>query len=114
MKTKVLLLLAVFLFTLSMLSYAMSDSVSTAINKKQAEVFSSKLQQKILLNDSQTDQIKSILTLYISQSNFSEENSEITLNKVESVLTQRQKAKFDIIKAEWWNNFIKYLNKQKP
>ncbi len=112
MKVKVPVLLAMFLFTFSILCFPMKDSTNTVTNIKQAGISAAMLQQKILLNDKETDQIKSILTEFAGSNNFSEINSQNTLLKVESVLDQRQKAKFDIIKTEWWNNFMKGMNKK--
>ena len=112
MKTKVSVLAALIFLILSLFNFPMSNSIAAVVNGKQAEASAEKLQFKILLNDSQTNEIKAILSSFINENNFSQENSQSTLNKIETLLTPKQKAKFDIIKTEWWNNFLKGLNKQ--
>ncbi len=110
MKTKVSALIVIIFLALSMYNFPMSDSAASIVNGKQAELSAEKLQFKILLNDSQKNEIKTILSSFITKNNFSEENSEKTLAQIETVLTPKQKAKFDIIKTEWWDNFIKGVN----
>lgn len=64
---------------------------------------------KLLLNSEQLIKIDSILTRYLSQS-ISDENREVTLQKinteVETVLTKRQKSKFDILKSKWLDEIL--------
>ncbi len=113
MNSRTRLLTLVLFISLSILNFPMNDSTSASVNNKLAEVSAGKLQQKILLNDAQTAKIASILNTFINANNFSEANSKSSLDKVEAVLDQREKAKFDIIKSEWWDNFMKGLNKPK-
>ncbi len=64
---------------------------------------------KLLLNNEQLMKIDTILTRYLSQS-ISVENREVTLQKinteVETVLTKRQKTKFDILRSTWLEEIL--------
>ncbi len=96
-----MLLIFYLAFTLANLSFC-QESSAEQIKEKIANVSSEKLQQKILLTDSQTIQVKNLLINYLTDNNKQESNLEL-LNKINSVLTDRQKSKFEIIKNEWWS-----------
>ncbi len=113
MKKKLLYPIFFIYFTFVMLSgfaFAQTDS-TLKLNKNIAELSATKLQQKILLTDKQTLQVKDILAQYLKQKTKIENNSEPILKKIESLLTDRQKPKYDIIKTEWWNYIQKELSK---
>jgi restriction endonuclease Mrr len=78
---------------------ASSDVIETAV---------AKLQQKVLLTDEQSSEVKTLLT-----GNENKLNDPATINnvktKVEGLLDMRQKAKYQIIKDDWWNNLSKDL-----
>ena len=112
MKFRIYILFAVVILSHTKFCLAMDDSSAVNINSKKAEFSAMKLQQKILLTDQQANKIGAILSYFIDEKNFSQDNSNSTLLKVEIVLDQRQKAKFDIIKAEWWESFLKSINYQ--
>ncbi len=68
------------------------------------------LQQKILLSDKQTSQIKDILTKYI------ETNADLTspaklFSQIVPLLDSRQKIKFQIIRNDWWDSIVNSLKK---
>ena len=98
MKPKMLLLLLIPLFFLS------SIDVNAQDNKEQTIVnMVNKLQQKVLLTEDQKNQIVSIIRA---------DNSDglgDARGRVEELLDQRQKAKYDIIKADWWNTLTREL-----
>ena len=84
------------------ISYCQNDSIMK-INDNIAKISSVKLQQKILLTDNQTTQVKDLLIRYLEKMNKKNGNSNLLLSKIESILTERQKSKYEIIKTEWWN-----------
>ena len=90
-KILVALLLAVFLIS--------SNSYSQA-QSKVAEDMAVKLKQKVLLSKDQTDKVKDILINYLG--NMNQSSLETAKKSVESILDKRQKAKYDIIKNDWW------------
>ena len=92
----VALMLAFFLLSLS--SYGQGKN-------QVAENMAVKLQQKVLLSKDQTDKVKDILINYLKDS--SQSSLEIAQKSIESVLDKRQKAKYDIIKNNWWNSVQK-------
>jgi hypothetical protein len=62
-----------------------------------------KLQQKVLLTEDQKNQVVNIIR---------SDNSEglgDAQGRVEALLDQRQKAKYNIIKADWWSNLNREL-----
>jgi hypothetical protein len=69
-----------------------------------------KLQQKVLLSDDQAAKVKSILGSYYDGDKGSEKLVEAQ-RKIESLLDDKQKAKYEIIKADWWKNVTKSSNK---
>lgn len=98
-----------FTFMFSSTSICQNDS-TLKINDKIAETSSIKLQQKILLTDKQTSQVKDILISYLKQTNKKESDSELLLSKIESLLNDKQKPKYEIIKTEWWNYVLKEIS----
>ncbi len=70
-----------------------------------------KLQQKILLTQTQTDQIKILLNDYLN--NPTEEKRNTTESKIESLLDAKQKMKYSIIKKNWWDSVTKEASKAK-
>ncbi len=92
-------LLAFFFFSLN--SYGQ-------VQNKVAEDMAVKLQQKVLLSNDQTAKVKDILNSYLGNSN--QASLETAKKTVESILDKRQKAKYDIIKNDWWNSIQKQAN----
>jgi hypothetical protein len=93
-----LLTLVIFLsaFTLPAYSQAEEGVIDTLVLK---------LQQKVLLTQDQSDRVKGIMVNYFN------EPFDINLNtakeKIEALLDNRQKAKYEIIKTDWWKSVIK-------
>lgn len=65
-----------------------------------------KLQQKVLLNDDQASKVKSILISYLDGDKGSENLVEAQ-RKIEALFDAKQKAKYDIIKEDWWKSVKK-------
>jgi len=84
-------------------------------NQDVAELMASKLKQKVILSDEQTAKVKIILDNYIKElknNENSSENLEKAKNDVESLLNEKQKAKYDIIKDDFFDEVSrKVLNK---
>ncbi len=92
---KILLLLLIPLIFLAGANVNAQDN-----NEKTIATMAEKLQQKVLLTEDQKNQVISIL-----QSGYSED-AKI---KVERLLDQRQKAKYDIIQSDWWKTLEREL-----
>ncbi len=99
-KTLIILFLAFFIASAS--SFAQTKSQA-------AEEMSVKLQQKVLLSKDQTDKVKEILTNYFN--NPDQSTLESSKKSIESILDKRQKAKYDIIKNDWWSSVQKSVGK---
>jgi archaellum component FlaG (FlaF/FlaG flagellin family) len=63
-----------------------------------------KLQQKVLLTADQKSQIISIINSDDS------ENLSNSRSRIEGLLDERQKVKYDIIKDDWWRSLNRELN----
>jgi hypothetical protein len=70
-----------------------------------------KLQQKVLLNQKQADEIKKSLNEYLMSP--TEDNRNALESKIESLLEEKQKMKYAIIKKSWWENVSKEINRIK-
>lgn len=93
---KILISVIIILIVLSSDSFAQN-------NKQTAADMAVKLQQKVLLSNEQTAQVKDILTKYIGNKSSLQEAQK----SIESILDKKQKAKFNIIKNDWWNSVQK-------
>lgn len=89
-------LLVFFLFSVN--SYGQAHN-------KIAEDMAVKLQQKVLLSKDQTVKVREIINNYLG--NINQTSLESAKKNVESILDKRQKAKYDIIKNDWWNTIQK-------
>ncbi len=97
-KNKIFIPLIITFFLLSVNLFAQ--------NKNQiAEDLAVKLQQKVLLSDEQTAKVKDILNNYIQSDN--QTSLQTAQKNIEALLDKRQKAKYDIIKSDWWNSIQK-------
>jgi hypothetical protein len=76
-----------------------------------AKVSAYKLQQKILLSEEQTAKVNEILSDYLEKNSSTDNNFVSVQDKINGFLDQKQKAKFEIIKNNWWNSFLKGIKK---
>jgi len=105
------------LLTLCLLSFSTRAQINAGRNLDNVEIsiVVTKLQNKVLLNDSQVTFVKQVLQKYSSDlekfhnpAQHSSNNStkqklvKETNQQIESVLDSRQKMKYDIIENEWW------------
>lgn len=95
---KILIPLIIILIVFSIDSFAQDK-------KQVAADMSVKLQQKVLLSNEQTAKVKAILENYLQKN--SQSGLQEAQKNVESILDKRQKAKYDIIKNDWWNSIQK-------
>ncbi|MFO7448412.1 MAG: hypothetical protein R6W90_18790 [Ignavibacteriaceae bacterium] len=65
-----------------------------------------KLQQKVLLSDDQASKIKTILNSYVNSDKSAESLGEVQ-RKIEALLDEKQKDKYEIIKDDWWKSVNK-------
>ncbi len=99
-RTLIVFLLAFFIASLT--SYAQTKNGA-------AEEMSVKLQQKVLLTKDQTAKVKDILENYYNNADKSTLDS--SKKSIEAILDKKQKAKYDIIKNDWWSSVQKAANK---
>ena len=71
---------------------------SKEINDK-AQKVSARLQQKLILTDDQTSKIKSLIIDNFSQ--IKENKTSVFETKIISLLNDKQKEKFNILKKDW-------------
>ena len=90
---------------------AQRDSSKSTMSTKIAKVMAEKLQQKILLSDGQTAKVENAVSEYLNLNVKTDNDMKKTLNKIESLLDTRQKAKYEIIKDDWWGHLTKNLHK---
>ncbi len=96
--------------SLLVISFFLISVNSFAQNKNQvADDMATKLQQKVLLSKDQTDKVKDILINYLQ--NYTQASLESAQKTLESILDKRQKAKYDIVKSDWWNSVQKEVSK---
>ncbi|OGU72116.1 MAG: hypothetical protein A2V93_06030 [Ignavibacteria bacterium RBG_16_34_14] len=103
---KILMSFAIIFFALAFIFSTNAQSTS-----KVTDNLAIKLQQKVLLTQTQTDQIKVALNDYFN--NPSEEKRKALEAKIESSLEDKQKMKYNIVKKDWWESVSKELGKQK-
>jgi hypothetical protein len=92
-------------------SSAVFAQVEEKSNEELVKSMSENLKQKILLSDEQTVKVKTILSEYVSNKNATDEDLKSAQQKVESLLDNKQKMKYNILKNEWWKN-LKPVSKE--
>lgn len=92
-----------FVTVLVLGAFVLSSNLFAQDKGKSAQSYAQKLKQKVLLNESQAAKVESILASYlaIEKDSRSESKDKFT-GQIESILDERQKAKYDIIKKDWW------------
>jgi len=80
-----------------------SQDIDKKNNQKTAESLSIRLKQKVLLTDQQTKQVETILLAYLNSGEKGGKNLIEAQNKIDILLDAKQKVKYQIIKADWWN-----------
>lgn len=101
------LFLAILLLSIASNLFAQKDSVNHGIDTT-VKMMTSILQKKILLSNSQTEEISGTIINWINDKKDLEVKSVLT--KIENLLDIHQKSKFQIIKDEWWENLIQKIN----
>ena len=107
--------LIVFFLFVSILSFfsvkCLAQDSTSSKNKfaSIAEDAASKLQDKILLSDEQTKEVKEFIKQSL-ENKIGITNSEILFSKIEPLLDSRQKDKFEIVKTDWLNSIIIEVN----
>ncbi|RKY94824.1 MAG: hypothetical protein DRQ01_01380 [Ignavibacteriae bacterium] len=111
------LLIFITLLALLLLSFSTRAQINAGGNLDNVEIsfVVTKLQNKVLLNDSQVTFVKQLLQKYsvdLAKYHNSEPSSKNTTKQnllndtnqqIESVLDSRQKMKYEIIENEWWS-----------
>lgn len=112
MKTLIKINLSVITVILVLLfSSAVFAQVEEKSNEELVKSMSENLKQKILLSDDQTVKVKSILSDYVSNKNATDEDLKNAQQQVESILDNKQKMKYNILKNEWWKS-LKPVSKE--
>jgi hypothetical protein len=100
--------LSLVLFNLATTTIAQAKGGIT-ISSEQIDSVTIKLQLKLLLTEEQAAKVRSILNASIPKKYVSEQREELLtmINKqVEVILTNKQKAKFNILKSNWLDEII--------
>lgn len=92
-------------------SPAIFSQVEEKSNDELVKSMSDNLKQKILLSDDQTAKVKSILSVYVSNKNATDEDLKTAQLQIENLLDNKQKMKYNILKNEWWKN-LKPVSKE--
>ncbi len=98
-------------FAIIFFVFAFIFSVNAQSTSKITDELAIKLQQKVLLTQTQTDLVKASLTEYFNSP--SEEKRNALQSKIESLLEEKQKMKYNIIQKDWWESVSKELGKVK-
>jgi hypothetical protein len=103
---KILISVAILFF-----AYAFIFSANAQTTSKVTDNLAIKLQQKVLLTQNQTADIKNSLNEYFNDP--TEEKQKALEAKIESQLDDKQKMKYNIVKKDWWESVNKELEKLK-
>jgi hypothetical protein len=98
-------------FTAFVFPVSLPDSNANTGKIDIVKISAERLQQKILLSEEQTVQVKEILIDYLKKNSSANINFISVQDKINGFLDQKQKAKFEIIKTGWWNSFLKMIKK---
>lgn len=103
---KIIISFAILFFLFTCINVVTAQSTSKIVDE-----LVTKLQNKVLLTEKQANDIKLSLNDYFNSP--SEEKRTSLQDKVESVLNEKQKMKYDIIEEDWWKNIQQELDKVK-
>ncbi|MCJ7552806.1 MAG: hypothetical protein MUO34_02875 [Ignavibacteriaceae bacterium] len=98
-----------FIFLIS--SATVFAQVEEKSNDELVKSMTENLKQKILLSNEQAVKVKAILSEYVSNKNATEQDLKSAQQKLENLLDNKQKMKYNILKNEWWKN-LKPVSKQ--
>lgn len=101
MKNIKIALVTICLLLISNLSLAQVEQKS---NDELVKSMVENLKQKILLNDDQASKVSSILNVYVSNKNATDSDFQNLESKIESLLDNKQKMKFNILKKDWFKS----------
>lgn len=105
-----ILFLSCIIFSLSAVNFSSAqDKTKNNILIEKIDNVIQKLNMKILLNDQQKEKLKVILVQEFTKDSIAADDSKrlSSLNdKVDGLLTERQKNKFKILKTNWLNELI--------
>ena len=96
-------------FAILFLAFIFVFTANAQSTSKTNDDLAVKLQQKILLTESQSDQIKTLLNDYFNNPSVAKQDT--VDSKIESLLDSKQKMKYSIIKKDWWNLVSKEVPK---
>lgn len=113
MKTlnKLSLLITIIGFIFLLAPSSVFAQVEEKSNEEMVKSMTENLKQKILLNDEQAGKVKAILSEYVSNKNATDDDLKAAQQKVENLLDNKQKMKYNILKNEWWKS-LKPVSKQ--
>ena len=110
---------AVVIFILILVSSSVTpaqDKTKPELNDKEITEFASKLAMKLLLNDTQKSEVIKLLKTYRNEiqnitveqgKDINEARQNIisaTNTKIESILDDKQRIKYDLLEQEWWDS----------
>jgi VIT1/CCC1 family predicted Fe2+/Mn2+ transporter len=104
-------LIMMTVFMAAFLSISSFAQVEEKSNDEMVKSMTDNLKQKILLTDDQSTRVRAILSEYVSNKNATDEDMKSAQQKVENLLDNKQKMKYNILKNEWWKN-LKPVSKE--
>ena len=104
-------LIMMTVFMAAFLSISSFAQVEEKSNDEMVKSMTDNLKQKILLTDDQATRVRAILSEYVSNKNATDEDMKSAQQKVENLLDNKQKMKYNILKNEWWKN-LKPVSKE--
>ena len=104
-------LIMMTVFMAAFLSISLFAQVEEKSNDEMVKSMTDNLKQKILLTDDQATRVRAILSEYVSNKNATDEDMKSAQQKVENLLDNKQKMKYNILKNEWWKN-LKPVSKE--
>ncbi len=108
-KIKLAFLIVGLFLAINRISFSQTDSSAQKYKTGIIKTSVNTLQQKILLTNEQNAKIEQILFNYVNENSINK-SKDIILDKIEKLLNDRQKDKFEIIKNDWWGHFSKQFN----
>ena len=107
--TKIIALVFILMFICSVKNVQAQIDADVKPLSEKIDDTANQLEIKLLLTKEQTLQVKNILRENISDSTLKVDREKILKpinDKVETVLTKKQKPKFDILKSKWLDEII--------
>jgi hypothetical protein len=116
MSIRTFVLVTVILVLINNSNISAKINIDVQSHTDSLEIVVNKLKLKLLLNEDQYTKIKALLSEYDFRA-VTENNKEVKLklvnDKVEQLLSRKQKVKFEILKPKWLNELFENIEEKK-